>query len=192
MLSSQNNLYYVKARVIIICFVTFLCILEHGENSMAKPQTNEQFEIYVIADRLIDVLPYNYGDPAWRKLLAAPPNGMVILTDKDIETYNWQDQEIILSSSAAKRLSGLKLIEKSFIAYLGERSLFGGAFIERGSARAINYPVIYIEKNQSQVVFQLRPIHCILQNYRQLDTKIKGRIELEDIRRHFKTLGKIK
>jgi hypothetical protein len=192
MFGGQNDLYHVKTSVIIICFVTFLCIVEHGENSMAEPQTNGHFEIYVIADRLIDVLPYNYEDPEWRKLLETPPHGTVMLTDKDIETYNWQDQEITLNSSASERLSGLRLIEKSFIVYLGKRPLFGGAFIEQGSARAINYPVIYIDKSRSQVVLQLRPIHSILQSYRQLDTKIKGRIVLEDVRRHFETLGKLK
>jgi hypothetical protein len=158
---------------------------------MAEPQTNGQFEIYVIADRLIDVLPYSYEDPAWRKLLETPPYGTVILADKGIETYNWEDQEITLSSSASERLRGLKLIEKSFVAYLGKRPLFGGSFIEPGSARAINYPVIYIDKSRPQVVFQLRPVHGF-QSYRQLDTKIKRRIELPDIRRHFRTLGKLK
>ena len=192
MFGRQNDLYHVKTRVIIICFVTFLCIVEHGDNSMAEPETDGHFQIYVIADRLIDILPYNYENPAWRKLLETPPNGTVILTDKDIETYNWRDQEIILSTYASKRLSGIKLIEKLFIVYLNKKQLYGGAFIELGSARAINYPVIYIDKKPSQVVFQLRPIHSILQNYRQLDTKIKGRIELEDIKRHFETLGKMK
>jgi len=159
---------------------------------MAEPQTNGQFEIYVIANRLIDVLPYNYEDPAWRKLLETPPYGTVILADKDIETYNWDDQEIIFSLSASERLRGLKLIEKSFVVYLGKRPLFGGSFIEPGSARAINYPVIYIDRSRPQVVFQLRPMHVLFQRYRQLDTKIKRRIELPDVRRHFTTLGKLK
>ena len=178
---------------LIICFVTFLCILEQSGNSSAELQTNEQFEIYVLADRLIDVLPYNYEDPAWRKLLETPPYGTKILTDKDIETYNWEDQEIILSSSASERLSGLKLIEKSFVAYLGKRPLFGGSFIERGSARAINYPVIYIDKSRSHVVFQLWPIHGMFASYRELkNATIKRRIELADVMRHFRTLGKLR
>jgi hypothetical protein len=166
--------------------------MEPGENSMAEPQTNGHFEIYMIADRLIDILPYNYDDTAWRKLLEAPPNGAVIVTDKDIEAYNWQDQEIVLNKSAAKRLNGIKLIEKSFIVYLGKRPLYGGSFIELGSARAINYPVIYIDKSRSQVVFKLRPIHSVLKSYQELGTKIKERIELVDVRRHFETLEKMK
>jgi hypothetical protein len=151
-----------------------------------------QFEVYVFADRLIDVLPYNYVDPAWRKLLEAPPSGNVILTDNDIELYNWEDQEIILYSSSSVRLSGLKLIEKSFIIYLEKRPLFGGSFIERGSARAIIYPVIYIDKIRPQVVLLLRPIHSMFESYRQLNTKIKRRIELEEVRHYFKTLGKLR
>jgi hypothetical protein len=159
---------------------------------MAERQTNGPFEIYLIAERLIDVLPYNYEDPAWRKLLETPPYGTKILTDKDIETYNWEDQEIILSSSASERLGGLKLIEKSFVAYLGKRPLFGGSFIEPGSARAIHYPVIYIDRSRPQVVFQLRPMHVLFQPYRQLDTKIERRIELPEVKRYFRTLGKLK
>ena len=159
---------------------------------MAEPQTDQQFEIYVLADRLIDVLPYNYEDPAWKKLLETPPYGTVILGDTDIETYNWEDQEIILSSSASERLSGQKLIEKSFIAYLGKKPLFGGSFIERGSARAINYPVIYIDKSKPQVVLQLRPVHVIFESYQQLDMKLKRRIELSDVKHHFRILGKLR
>ena len=159
---------------------------------MAEPQANSQFEIYVIADRLIDVLPYDYENPAWGKLLEAPPYGAVILTDKDMEIYNWEDQEIILSSLASERLGGHKFIEKSFVAYLGKRPLFGGSFIERGSARAINYPVIYIDRSRPQVVFQLRPIHIGFGSYRELDTKTKRRIELADVRSHFSTLGKLR
>jgi hypothetical protein len=159
---------------------------------MAEPQANIQFEIYVIADRLIDVLPYDYENPAWRKLLEASPYGTVILTDKDIEIYSWKDQDIVLSSSASERLGGRKLIEKSFVAYLGEKPLFGGSFIERGSARAINYPVIYIDRSRPQVVFQVRPIHIGFGSYRELDTKIKRRIELPDVRSHFNALGKLR
>ena len=68
----------MRASVLIVCFVTFLCILEQGGNSMTEPLANIQFEIYVIADRLIDVLPYDYDNPAWRELLEAPPYGTVI------------------------------------------------------------------------------------------------------------------
>ena len=159
---------------------------------MGEPQTNSQFEIYVIANRLIDVLPYDYEDPAWGKLLANPTHGTVILADQDIEAFDWEEQEIILSSSASERLRGVKLIEKSFVAYLGRRPLFGGSFIEPGSARAINYPVIYIDRSRLQIVFQLRPIHAMFESYRQLDTRMKKRIALPEVRLHFRTLGKLK
>ena len=159
-----------------------------GEGSM-----NGQFGIYVLSERLIDVLPYNYEDPVWRKLLNTPPSGEMIITDKDIEAYNWEDQEIILSSSSSDRLIGLELIEKSFIVYLGKRPLFGGSFIERGSARAINYPVIYIDKSRPHVVFQLWPIHGMFRSYRELkNATIKRRIELADVMHHFRTLGKLR
>ena len=146
----------------------------------------------MLSERLIDVLPYNYEDPVWRKLLSTPPSGEVIFIDKDIEAYNWADQEIFLDSPSSERLSVLKLIERSFITYLGERPLFGGSFVERGSARAINYPVIYIDKSRPQVVLQLRPLHSMFESYRQLNTKIKRRIELVDVRCHFLTLGKLR
>ncbi len=178
--------------LIVICLVTF-CILEQVGNSRAGRLTNEQFKIYVLVDRLIDVLPYNYEDPAWKKILESPPPGKVILADKDIEAYNWEDQEIALDSSSSKRLVGLKLKEKSFIAYLGERPLFGGSFIERGSARAIDYPVIYIDRRGSHVVFQLWPRHGMFASYRELkNAAIKRRIELADVRAHFSTLGKLR
>ena len=182
----------MRASVIIVCFVTLLCILEQGGNSMTEPQANIEFEIYVIVDRLIDVLPYDYENPAWRELLEAPPYGTVILTDKDIEIYNWEDQEIVLSSLASERLGGQKFIEKTFVAYLGKRPLFGGSFIERGSARAINYPVIYLDRSRPQAVFRIRPIHIGFGSYRELDTKRKRRIELPEVRSHFSMLGKLR
>jgi hypothetical protein len=178
--------------VIILCLVARLCFLEQGGTSVAGLQSSSRFEICVIVDRLIDVLPYDYENPAWRKLLETPPAGTVILTDKDMEIYIWEDQEIVLSPLASERLGGQKLIERSFVASLGQRPLFGGSFIERGSARAINYPVIYVDKTRPQVVLQLRPAHIMFESYRELDAKTKGRIELPDLRRHFETLGKLR
>ncbi len=181
----------MRDRGIIIWLVMLFSILTEGENSMSEPQMNGQFELYVIADRLIDALPYNYNDPAWQKLLETPPNGAVILADQDIESYNWEAQEIVLSPQASDRLNRLELREKSFVAYLANRPLFGGAFIERASARAIDYPVIYIDQSQSQVVFKIRPTHVLL-SYRQLDGEIKSRIELTDVKNHFRALGKLR
>ena len=159
---------------------------------MGEHQASGQFEIYMLTDRLIDILPYNYEDQNWRKLLDAPPPGKVILTDEDIETYNWEDQEIILTPTSSERLIELSLIEKTFIAYLGKKLLFGGSFIEQGSARAIKYPVIYIDKSKPQVVLQLRPLHVIFESYHQLEMKIKRRIELSNVKHHFRILGKLR
>jgi hypothetical protein len=159
---------------------------------MAEHQASGQFEIYVLSDRLIDSLPYNYEDPTWRKLLDNPPSGKVILSDEDVEAYNWENQEIILSAHASERLIGLNLIEKSFIAYLGKKPLLGGSFIEQGSARAINYPVIYFDKSKPQFVLQFRPLHVIFESYQQLDMKLKRRIELSDVKHHFRILGKLR
>ena len=158
---------------------------------MTEPQTSKQFSIYLLSDRLIDALPYDYEDPAWRKILATPlPYGKVILTDMDIEAYNWEDQEIVLTTASSQRLP--RLSEKTFIVYLGKEPVFGGSFIEQGSARAITYPVIYVNKSKSQVVLQIRPLHTMFENYRQLNVKLKRRIELPDVKNHFNRLKKIK
>ena len=159
---------------------------------MAERQVSGQFEIYVLNDRLIDALPYDYEDPTWRKLLDVPLPGKVILTDEDVETYSWEDQDIILNSTSSERLIGLRLIEKTFIAYLEKKPLLGGSFIEQGSARAIKYPVIYIDKSKPQIVLQLRPLHTIFGSYKKLDAKLKGRIELSDFKHYFRTLGKLR
>ena len=182
----------MRAGVIAVCLVTLLYIADHGGSSMAEPQPSSQFEIYVIADRLIDVLPYDYENPAWKHLLKTPPPGSVILADTDIESYDWEEQEIVLGAAASERLGGQRLIERSFIVFLGKRPLLGGSFVERGSARAIDYPVIYVDKSRPRVVFQLRPRHTMFESYRELDAQTRARIELPDLKRHFKALGKLR
>jgi hypothetical protein len=144
---------------------------------------------------LIDVLPYDYEDPVWGKILGASPSGEVILREDDVEKYSWEDQEIILGVESSKRVVGLDLIERSFVACLGEKPLFGGSFIERGSARAIRYPVIYVEYRSSRLVLQLRPIHVGFEDYRsakmKLSPEIRGRIEVEGVKKRFSELGKL-
>jgi hypothetical protein len=191
----------MKRRLIITGLVVVLCTLTQGGGAMSETHANEQFEIHVLRERLIDVLPYDYEKPAWKKLLQSHPANYLILTDNDIEFYRWQDQEIVLTSSATERIKwldpfgeidGFALSEKSFVVYLGSQPLFGGSFIEEGSARAIDYPVIYVDRSRPQIVLQVRPTHTVLQRYEQLSQQIKGRIELPAVKRHFKTLGRLR
>jgi hypothetical protein len=161
-------------------------------DSMAEHQNSVQYKICMLIDRLIDVLPYNYDDPRWRKLLEKPPTMKEILNDDDVEAYKWDEQEILLESYHSEEIKRLNLFEKTFIVYLGEKPLLGGSFIEQGSARAINYPVIYVDKSQSQVVFHIRPNHTMFIRYSELTIERKGRIELKEIRQHFETLGKLR
>jgi hypothetical protein len=191
----------MKSPLIVTGVVTAaLSFLIQGGAAMCESTDNLRFEVHILHERLIDILPYDYADPAWKKLLMSPPADDAILTDADIEYYRWRDQAIVLTSSASEKIKwldsskttkGIDLSEKTFVVYLGRQTLFGGSFIEPGSARAIDYPVIYVNRRRPKIEFQVRPTHSVLQPYEKLSPELKGRIELPAVKSHFEKLAKL-
>ena len=85
----------------------------------------------------------------------------------------------------------IELSHRGFVVTFDEEKLYGGMFLQRFSAMAISYPVIYTEASESQVVFLLRPIHSIDPEYQAIDRALRKRIEIQKVRNFFSKLGKL-
>ncbi len=188
-------------RWIIAGLLAVQCILLVSGVAMCESSDGKRFEIHILRERLIDILPYDYDHLAWNRLLQSRRTDDAILTQDDIELYRWRDQAIVLTPSASERFKwldssktrmGIDLFEKTFVVCLGDQSLFGGSFIDTGSARGIDYPVIYVDRSGPNMVFQIRPSHSVLEGYGQLSPKLKARIELPAVKSYFGKLGKLK
>ncbi|MEK8015522.1 MAG: hypothetical protein VSS75_001555 [Candidatus Parabeggiatoa sp.] len=116
------------------------------------------FRIYI----LNEALEYSEGQ-LWNALKNVDLNkSLFLITEHDIDSYNWQDQSIILNElvsdellkhvfkdgfSREKRHTWSRfeyaLSYKQFLVMLKEEKLYGGLFLYLGTATSTSYPVIY-------------------------------------------------
>ena len=83
------------------------------------------------------------------------------------------------------------LNSKSFIATSDGVPIYGGIFLDQVSAMGIDFPVIYAKTVQDRVTFVLRPSHSMFQSYKDIDPKVKKRIEREEVKDFFSKLRKL-
>lgn len=93
-----------------------------------------------------------------------------LISENDIEQFDWTNKTITLTSEASKRIkekyeeSMYNFEERLFIVKIGTQSVFGGTILALGSARVIDYPVMYIEYDDesSRVKFVIHSSHAFL------------------------------
>lgn len=102
---------------------------------------------------------YSEYSDAWRNYITnnTKPSELLI-SDLDVETYNWKKQELTLTSDASKRLcpdpaTEAKYNQRVFFVALGKNRLYGGITLEYISHVAAKVPVIsflptYMEKDR--------------------------------------------
>jgi len=150
----------------------------------AEPQ-QDAFTIYGSKDRP----PVYERDSRWEtfyqqgKLTLSRP----LITDDDIEAYDWDNQAIILTETASKnfRESG------HFIVVLGRERLYGGTVLSVMSQMAVVHPVIYPLAMENRIVLLIRPSHSL---DRKLDLRdpLWTRIAPPELKIHFERLGKLR
>ena len=163
---------------------------------------------------------YGELEPSWAILTSIDllSESEFVLTENDIESYNWPDQSITLTSEISAKLietylpkeeySAKKIYleqnlgAKVFLVVLEEKKLYGGIFINRISAMGALYPVIYpfiaavtqIEPPELQIRLVVRPrgtFGDFIDGYYKLDSSIKSRIEIQKVHDFFQKLGKL-
>lgn len=146
---------------------------------------------------------------------------MFIITENDIESYNWPDQLITLTPEGSMNLLNLggknfsakvkkelylnlesSLESAVFIIVLEDKKLYGGTFSNRISTRGTYGPTIFpqivnvidVDPLQLQIGFVIRPLYTLnvmLSGYKALDTSLKNRIEIPKMRDFFRRVGKL-
>jgi len=149
---------------------------------------NSIFRIYILNEQL----KYSEGK-LWNALKDVDLNKSIFLiTEHDIDSYNWPDQSIILNEAVSDKLlkrvfkGGFSrekkhtwskfeyaLSFKQFLVMLKEKKLYGGVFLYPGVASYAPFPVIY-------------PKVAKITNYKPLRLKIRLILRPES-----ESLGKI-
>src|SRR3989339_247868 len=120
----------------------------------------------------------------------------IFISDTDIESYDWNKQIITLTKEASNRIKEnlskdkYDLFEKSFIVSLKGTKYYAGSILEVFSARAINYPVIYIEDNAGVINLYIRHTHSgdLNSDYQISENDV---INKEEIKIFFQQINKL-
>jgi hypothetical protein len=192
----MNTKRFIKKFVIL--FSLFLVTIASCIPEL-KPQINEEdFKIYVLKDIFSDPTmrgklngSYEEVEPVIKDLSLDQP--IFVITAADIEIYDWGQQTITLTKNATQRIGNpLQIEEKAFIIMLGKDKLYGGVVVGPGSARRLDFPVIYpYSPNKDQIELEIRPKHDF-REYNEFDPKLKAIIEIDAVYTFFRNLGKIK
>ncbi len=180
--------------VCLLCAVTL-------SGCTASQSKTPSFHVYIMHAAWEDLKnKYEYAE-VWAiiKELDLKDN-LADISEKDIKEYNWSTQEITLTTSASKRLNAtiseadwfqIRVLKSIFIVTVDGQPLYGGVFIEKASQAGIDFPVIYPETEQAQIVFQIRPLNNCCIPYQDFENSKKKLIEYPEIYDLFNELGKI-
>jgi hypothetical protein len=180
---------------IIACLLLLpiLCV------SCAIPE-RPSFQLHILATSW-DELELGYErEQAWNILKKADiKDSVVVITENDVEQYNWSKQSIMLTPAASDKLKGLYGVEypfinlsnQGFVVTLQGDWLYGGVFLEFGSPMPIRYPVIYVESSGNSTIFHLCPSHPMPALYADLDSSYKSIIEIQKVHALFSEQGKL-
>jgi hypothetical protein len=97
-------------------------------------------------------------------LLAATDldDGLLALSEADIQTYDWDRQEVWLNETGIARLADAwtedvgAALGRAFVVTLDDARIYGGLFYYEGGAAAIRFPVIHLIGRPAQGL-RIRP-----------------------------------
>lgn len=160
------------------------------------------FVIHILKENRHSIYFGNSFEESWavlKKVNLAQQRSTI--SSSDIAMYDWSQQVITLTLEASNRLredwankpNDIALLQHAFVVTFNDERLYGGLFTEEGSASRLSYPVIYPDFSKTQIVLYLRPdnAHGLLTPYRELDSNIRQRIEIDSVRTYFQELGKL-
>lgn len=157
-------------------------------------QPSYEIHIYMQSQALSN-MGYQH-DQSWRILSGIDlADSTFVINDSDIESYDWSNQRITLTETISSQLEtavggdpSIRLDQGAFVVTLGDARLYGGLFLQPGSARAIDYPAIYVESiEQEKVVFRIQACHPFCKTE---ELRLKE-IEIIDIYDLFNKQGKL-
>lgn len=127
-------------------------------------------------------------DEKWEAFYQKSDLSHILVEDKDIEVYDWENQTIILTKEASTRINDTL---GDFIVVLGDKRLYGGRGIHIASAMPIRFPVIYTMENSGRTELVIRSAHELSHDKPNLDDELWERIASPEIKEHFQSQGKL-
>lgn len=131
------------------------------------------FKLYILAERWGFDVRLGYAFDTSQAILQdiALDAPLDIITEDDIETYDWAEQLITLTPEATVRLmeslnltdegsgygANMALDNQIFVVELAGERLYGGIFTFGFSAKGLDFPVIYHQFEKGQLHLAIRP-----------------------------------
>lgn len=167
----------MKNCFVLVLIANLVLSLEGNLWAQEQPQPPAAaFAIYITDKNLDSVFPYN-------KLYTASPTSKVdrspsdmisdlsqfslnpepLLSDKDINVYDWTRQELILTKDASKRMFQLYgefliiEIDKLFVVVVNGKRLYAGAMMFKESPRYPEFPIILPRSENGICILSIRP-----------------------------------
>jgi len=141
-----------------------------GPCSGSSPPADEaEFHFYVLGPECQwpRLLGYT-AEEFWPRIVKCPlDQARVVLDTGDIESYDWQAHELLLTPDGSRRFLAMGLsLEADFLAELestgtafvvsvGRDFQYAGVFYVPEGAAAIRFPVCHLESRGQQVLFRL-------------------------------------
>ena len=188
---SINKQNYIKIIIFIIIGLLIISLITMAIKPNLEKAKGE-FKIYKSYDA-----KFLSGKCTYEEFLKTATLKEVLINDFDIEAYDWNKQEIILNKEATERIRNkytrFNLEDRQFIVVFKEKRIYGETILAVGSARALDYPIIYIPnlqtpKTEEKILIKIRPYH----NFARDDFSKKERIEIEEIKNYFLLINKLK
>ena len=181
-------------------FVVYACNIKNTD-------TFKDESVFQLSILTRDVGAFDKGlgqdwETAWPTLQNAFPNKIeYTFFEDDVESYDWSNQVITLTSPVTDKFldDSTIILGNRDVGYLRDRAfvvsyagelIYGGLFLrEMPVATAFNYPVSDYSLSNDRVIFKLRPYHQVFEI--PSDDPGWGRIKDERVKELFDQLGKL-
>jgi hypothetical protein len=160
------------------------------EEVLTPVPAKARFRIQLAHGRHIDALPYEW-DERWSDFVRTAPLERTFVDEDDVERYVEAPAALVLTEEASRRVARDRATERQFVVTLGDERLFGGTIQFIGSARAIAYPVIYVDDRAPRLVLWIHPRHSGVYDPPAFSPELWARVARPQVLAHFEALGKL-
>jgi hypothetical protein len=140
---------------------------------------------------------YEY-DKTWTDFLENTDlnKASLIISNEEIESYNWKKQEIKPTAPGEKKMNDFKeangyLSHLVFIVTFNHKRIYAGEFLSFMSAMDIKHPVIHYNIKSKEKIWRIFPVHSI-GNIEDLPPEIRHRTATEEIKLYFQNISKLR
>jgi len=184
----------------ILIFVTFLFHIP-GNSFSEEPSKDApafRFALYLAEEGHPD--KFAIQDPDEYRLSSRP-----FITDKDIKSYDWNNQELVLTEETSGKMlrkygeRPIVEIMKVFVLTVDGKRIYAGRMTYPETAMFLKYPVILPKNNNGVFILRIRPSTAYAfggypgpKDKRERHEKAFALIEDPRIKEVFRELGKLK